>query len=160
MENLAWAACQIHCYCNSTISISEAATVPNGQSQPESLPSLNDTSISAAMKGQGLVVLKTEPKILFCDLRLAPGETKSCEYKNISSNSYFYEEMFPFSRSLQRTSSTLQSSVVQGHLHQILLQNHHFRCPTQLKRAGVASSDSCPSHADNNQTRRGPCTVQ
>lgn len=67
MENLAWAACQIHCYCNSTIPT------------PDTQPSANDTSIAAAMKGQGQLVFKTEPTILFCNLRLAPGETKSCE---------------------------------------------------------------------------------
>lgn len=67
METLAWAACQIHCYCNSTIT------------SPDNLPSVNDTSIAAAMKGQGQLVLKTEPTILFCNLRLAPGESKSCK---------------------------------------------------------------------------------
>lgn len=83
MENLAWGACQIHCYCNSTISLPESASASGitHSGQPESLPSMNDTSIAAAMKGQGQVVFKTEPKILFCDLRLAPGETKSCKLK-------------------------------------------------------------------------------
>lgn len=78
-ENLAWAAVQIHCYCNSTVAFTEKAIEPRSP-QPDSLPSLNDTSIAAAMKGQGQVVMKTEPRILFCDLRLTPGETKSCKY--------------------------------------------------------------------------------
>ena len=80
MENLAWAACQIHCYCNSTISLADTSSGPgNTARSPQPDSNMNNTSIEAAMKGQGQVVLKTEPRILFCDLRLAPGETKSCE---------------------------------------------------------------------------------
>lgn len=69
-ENLAWATAQIHCYCNSTL-----------QEKADSLiSSKNETSLNATNKGQGDVVLATNPKILFCDLRLAPGETKSCKF--------------------------------------------------------------------------------
>lgn len=119
MENLAWAACQIHCYCNSTISPPEAPN-PSGNNsqsrptQPDSLPSLNDTSIAAAMKGQGQVVLKTEPKILFCDLRLAPGETKSYLFKEplpLSSPPSYKGTYIKYSYKITITAARLNSNV-------------------------------------------------
>lgn len=41
---------------------------------------MGDTALNTI--GQGNLVLQTEPKILFCDLKLSPGETKSCEEFN------------------------------------------------------------------------------
>ncbi|XP_059612847.1 RAB6A-GEF complex partner protein 2 [Phlebotomus argentipes] len=76
LENLAWATAQIHCYCNSVF---------QERSNQDSLT--NDTSLTAATQGQGDIVMATSPKILFCDLRLAPGETKS----------YLYRESLPMS---------------------------------------------------------------
>lgn len=71
-ENLAWATAQIHCYCNSTLQDNKPDSVLNSTKI--------ETSLNVTNKGQGDVVLATNPKILFCDLRLAPGETKSCEF--------------------------------------------------------------------------------
>ncbi|GAB0092887.1 RAB6A-GEF complex partner protein 2 [Sergentomyia squamirostris] len=76
LENLAWATAQIHCYCNSVF---------QERSPQDSLS--NDTSLMAATHGQGDIVMATSPKILFCDLRLAPGETKC----------YLYRECLPLS---------------------------------------------------------------
>lgn len=77
MENLAWATAQIHCYCSSA----------NDEKPNEATTSKNvvkaaivtaDTALNT-QQGQGNVVLETKPKILFCDLRLSPGETRSCK---------------------------------------------------------------------------------
>lgn len=38
-----------------------------------------DTSFEPCRGETGHVVLSTKPKILFCDLRLAMGESKSCK---------------------------------------------------------------------------------
>lgn len=51
----------------------------------ETNPNKSSTLVKAetalnTQQGQGNVVLETEPKILFCDLRLSPGETKSCMF--------------------------------------------------------------------------------
>lgn len=79
MENLAWATAQIHCYCSSA----------NDEKPNEATTSKNvvkaaivtaDTALNT-QQGQGNVVLETKPKILFCDLRLSPGETRSCKAK-------------------------------------------------------------------------------
>lgn len=74
LENLAWASVQIHCYSSSAIS----------EKTPDVnyMKNTNDTSLNAAVQGQGDPVLTTNPKILFCDLRLAPGEIKSCKYNS------------------------------------------------------------------------------
>lgn len=39
----------------------------------------SDTSFAPCKSENGYVVLSTKPKILFCDLSLAKGESKSCK---------------------------------------------------------------------------------
>lgn len=73
LESLAWATAQIHCYRSST---PHDRQLEAGKQQPVFTA---ETTLSATNHGQGCVVLATEPRILFCDLRLSPGETKSCE---------------------------------------------------------------------------------
>ena len=68
LENLAWATAQIQCYCNSTI-------YDRNDKLEINTPT---TSLNGAFQGHGEIVMSTAPKILFCDLRLSPGETKSC----------------------------------------------------------------------------------
>lgn len=41
---------------------------------------VTDTSFAPCRGDKGHIVLSTKPKILFCDLRLSPGESKSCMY--------------------------------------------------------------------------------
>ncbi|XP_037049692.1 RAB6A-GEF complex partner protein 2 [Bradysia coprophila] len=74
LENLAWATGQIHCYRSST-----DTDKPTDYSQIFSA----ETALNASSHGQGNVVLATEPKILFCDLRLAVGESKSYLFKEV-----------------------------------------------------------------------------
>uniref|UniRef100_A0A182W093 RAB6A-GEF complex partner protein 2 n=1 Tax=Anopheles minimus TaxID=112268 RepID=A0A182W093_9DIPT len=75
LENLAWATVQLHCYCNASFnekSSNDAATNRNiGGS----------TSLNASNQLKGEVLHSTEPKILFCDLRLSPGEAKQFLYR-------------------------------------------------------------------------------
>lgn len=74
MENLAWATAQIHCYRSST-------QLDRSNDNPIYTA---ETALSVSNQGQGNVVFVTDPKILFCDLRLSAGESKSCKhhYKN------------------------------------------------------------------------------
>ena len=39
----------------------------------------SDTTFAPSSSENGYPVLNTKPKILFCDLTLAPGESKSCK---------------------------------------------------------------------------------
>lgn len=75
LENLAWATAQIHCYCSSTIDETNEASSSKNIVKVAIVTA--DTSLNT-QQGQGNVVLETKPKILFCDLRLSPGETRSC----------------------------------------------------------------------------------
>ncbi|KAL0270231.1 UNVERIFIED_CONTAM: hypothetical protein PYX00_007702 [Menopon gallinae] len=77
LETLAWASAQIHCQCTTN------NKVIIGKNSPESIDTATNTDTSfAPCKGEtGHVVLSTKPKILFCDLRLAKGESKSYLYK-------------------------------------------------------------------------------
>lgn len=77
LENLAWATAQIHCYSSSTVDEkTNEGSVLNNVVKAAILTA--DTALNT-QQGQGNVVLETKPKILFCDLRLSPGETRSCK---------------------------------------------------------------------------------
>ncbi|XP_035900436.1 RAB6A-GEF complex partner protein 2 [Anopheles stephensi] len=76
LENLAWATVQLHCYCNA--SFNEKST------NNEAVSNRNvggSTSLNASNQLKGEVLHSTEPKILFCDLRLSPGEAKQFLYR-------------------------------------------------------------------------------
>lgn len=76
LENLAWATAQVHCYCSSTNDEKTTESTAN-KSVVKAAIVTADTALNT-QQGQGNVVLETKPKILFCDLRLSPGETRSC----------------------------------------------------------------------------------
>lgn len=74
-ENLAWASAQIHCHC----SVDESKVrFPKSPSQEQMATGSTDTSFIPCRGEKGYVVFSSKPKILFCDLRLLPGESKSC----------------------------------------------------------------------------------
>lgn len=75
LENLAWATVQLHCYCNASM---------NDRTGNDVAASRNvggTTSLNASNQLKGEVLQSTEPKILFCDLRLSPGEAKQFLYR-------------------------------------------------------------------------------
>ncbi|KAJ8963304.1 hypothetical protein NQ318_018773 [Aromia moschata] len=73
-ESLAWASAQIHCQCFTDSKLSK---------DNERLPQLTfaDTALGASTIDSGTVEIATKPKILFCDLRLSPGQTKTYIYR-------------------------------------------------------------------------------
>ncbi|KAH7965542.1 hypothetical protein HPB49_008694 [Dermacentor silvarum] len=77
-ENIAWASAQIHCHC----SVDESKIrFPKSPSQEQMATGSKDTSFIPCRGEKGYVVFSSKPKILFCDLRLLPGESKSFMYK-------------------------------------------------------------------------------
>ncbi|XP_076223263.1 RAB6A-GEF complex partner protein 2 isoform X1 [Nomia melanderi] len=79
-ESLAWASAQVHCQCstNSKIVFSEKLNTT------ARLGAINaNTTFAPWQQDNGHVVLNTKPKILFCDLRLSPGENKTYIYREI-----------------------------------------------------------------------------
>lgn len=77
-ENLAWASAQIHCHC----SVDESKVrFPKSPSQEQMATGSKDTSFIPCRGEKGYVVFSSKPKILFCDLRLLPGESKSFMYR-------------------------------------------------------------------------------
>ncbi|XP_074650930.1 RAB6A-GEF complex partner protein 2-like [Tubulanus polymorphus] len=76
-ETLAWASAQIHC--QRTISESRV----NLPTAPAITPTggTSSSSSSGITGERGTTVLSTKPKILFCDLSLRPGESKSFIYR-------------------------------------------------------------------------------
>ncbi|XP_039401842.1 RAB6A-GEF complex partner protein 2 isoform X3 [Mauremys reevesii] len=73
-EMLAWASAQIHCQFHS--SESRVALPPSDDSKHD-VQAANETVFVPNRGERGQCILSTPPKILFCDLRLDPGESKS-----------------------------------------------------------------------------------
>ncbi|XP_058379484.1 RAB6A-GEF complex partner protein 2 isoform X1 [Diceros bicornis minor] len=79
-EALAWASAQIHCQFHA--SESRVALPPPDSSQPDVQP--ESQTVFLPHRGErGQCILSTPPKILFCDLRLDPGESKSYSYSEV-----------------------------------------------------------------------------
>ncbi|XP_001518701.3 RAB6A-GEF complex partner protein 2 [Ornithorhynchus anatinus] len=79
-EALAWASAQIHCQFHA--SESRVILPPPDSSQPDVQP--ESQTVFLPHRGErGQCILSTPPKILFCDLRLDPGESKSYSYTEV-----------------------------------------------------------------------------
>ncbi|KAE8750094.1 hypothetical protein FOCC_FOCC003218 [Frankliniella occidentalis] len=81
LESLAWASAQIHCQCSTNGKVTHPKT--NTLAAEELSITNKDTSFAPCRGENGHVVLSTKPKILFCDLRLAPGESRTYVYREI-----------------------------------------------------------------------------
>ncbi|XP_042900669.1 RAB6A-GEF complex partner protein 2 [Parasteatoda tepidariorum] len=82
-EVLAWASAQIHCQCTVDNTL---VKFPITASQEELATASHDTSFIPCRGESGHVVLSTKPKILFCDLKLLPGESKTFIYRETIPN--------------------------------------------------------------------------
>lgn len=79
-ENLAWASAQIHCQC--LVDEVKVKYPEYGAVTAEEISTSNtDTSFAPCRGDRGHVVFSTKPAILFCDLRLTPGESKTFVFK-------------------------------------------------------------------------------
>lgn len=79
---LAWASVQIHC--QRTVSESRVSLPTSTNLSTEEVSTTGCETSFVPNKGEkGCTVLSTKPKILFCDLKLAPGESKQYEYKDV-----------------------------------------------------------------------------
>ncbi|KAF5291317.1 hypothetical protein FQA39_LY03468 [Lamprigera yunnana] len=76
-ESLAWASAQINCQCSTNIKLNKTADT----AKKEHFINVNDTALPLCTQENGQLELATKPKILFCDLRLLPGQSKTYNYK-------------------------------------------------------------------------------
>lgn len=76
-ENLAWASAQIYCQC-----FTDPKVGPTNKDEKNTLNQLTfaNTSLNAPTES-GQIILATKPKILFCDIRLYPGQTRTFTYQ-------------------------------------------------------------------------------
>lgn len=86
VETLAWAGVQIHCH--STIDESKINfSGPDVPMQHEQLAiASKETSFHPCQGERGHLIFSTKPKILFCDLKLFPNESKT----------FYYQETIPY----------------------------------------------------------------
>ncbi|XP_055902664.1 RAB6A-GEF complex partner protein 2 [Eupeodes corollae] len=75
-ENLAWASVQIHCYRKTTFCANSVSDLTE---------MIGKTALDAVTQTPGEIIVATKPKILFCDLKLRPAETKI----------YFFNDFVP-----------------------------------------------------------------
>nr|XP_014094004.2 RAB6A-GEF complex partner protein 2 [Bactrocera oleae] len=78
-EYLAWASAQLHCYRKTNYNLS------SGDKVNELTELVGKTALDAGAQAGGDILIATKPKILFCDLKLLPSETKV----------YFFNETLP-----------------------------------------------------------------
>ncbi|XP_075774453.1 RAB6A-GEF complex partner protein 2 isoform X1 [Pelodiscus sinensis] len=76
-EMLAWASAQIHCQFHASES---RVALPPSDASAHDVQAENETVFVPNRGERGQCILSTPPKILFCDLRLDPGESKSYSY--------------------------------------------------------------------------------
>ncbi|XP_045167413.2 RAB6A-GEF complex partner protein 2-like [Mercenaria mercenaria] len=77
-DSLSWASAQIHCQCS--VSESRVFLPRTDQLSTEEVSTSGcDTSFVPSKGERGMTVLTTKPKILFCDMRLDPGQSKTCK---------------------------------------------------------------------------------
>ncbi|XP_078077931.1 RAB6A-GEF complex partner protein 2 isoform X4 [Mustelus asterias] len=74
---LAWASAQIHCQFHTSES---RVALPPSEDAKHDVQAENETVFVPNRGERGKCILATPPKILFCDLRLDPGESKSYSY--------------------------------------------------------------------------------
>lgn len=78
-EMLAWASAQIHCQFHA----SENRVALPAQGNKQDVQAESETVLIPSRGERGQCVLDTPPKILFCDLRLDPGESKTYSYSEV-----------------------------------------------------------------------------
>nr|XP_060617088.1 RAB6A-GEF complex partner protein 2 [Anolis sagrei ordinatus] len=76
-EMLAWASAQIHCQLHASES---RVAMPPAEDSRHDVQAENETVFVPNRGERGKCILSTPPKILFCDLRLDPGESKTYSY--------------------------------------------------------------------------------
>lgn len=76
-ESLAWASAQIHCFCSTDQKVRKTS-----EDETKNPISNSETALNEDLQETGRTEIATKPKILFCDLRLAPGEKRICKYTN------------------------------------------------------------------------------
>ncbi|XP_061468556.1 RAB6A-GEF complex partner protein 2 [Rhineura floridana] len=76
-EMLAWASAQIHCQFHASES---RVVLPPSDDHRHDVQAENETVFVPNRGERGHCILSTPPKILFCDLRLDPGESKTYSY--------------------------------------------------------------------------------
>lgn len=118
-ESLAWASAQIHCQCFTD------SKIPKPKENEKTIHvSLADTALGTVTGDNAKVEFATKPKILFCDLRLSPGQIKHCKYGFVSPETKVLKYIF-FS-CLPRKNSDRFTAVVSRTTGKILLQNHRW----------------------------------
>lgn len=73
VETLAWASVQLHCYRKTNVYIGTQ------DKALELAEMIGKTALDAVTQAPGDVIIATKPKILFCDLKLQPHESKICK---------------------------------------------------------------------------------
>jgi len=113
---LAWASAQLLCQCS--VSESRMVLPKSPLTSAEVTTTGNETSFIPSKGEKGSPVLSTMPSILFCDLNLLPGESKT----------YLYQEKIPLEAPPSFRGTAIKYS------YKLTIGAHRFDCPTRLLR--------------------------
>jgi len=91
-EKISWASVQLHCqrYVNEQkVNLQQQQNISNTKSNDSTATNVDivplDSTALIATKGEtGQTVYTSKPCVLFCDLKLQPGETRTCLYLDFS----------------------------------------------------------------------------
>lgn len=80
VENLAWASMQIYCYRKTAQGFLVDSDNAGRKPLDENVGvATGKTSLGTVTSPLGHIIYASKPKILFCDLKLQPDQTKSCK---------------------------------------------------------------------------------
>jgi hypothetical protein len=74
-QSLAWAGAQLHCQCT----YREDLVIPSSPPQSAGLNPATQTAFIPSKGEKGFTIMSSTPSVISCDLKLKPGEVKSCE---------------------------------------------------------------------------------
>ncbi len=88
-EKISWASVQLHCqrYVNEQkVNLQQQQHISNTKSNDSTATNvpLDSTALIATKGETGQTVYTSKPCVLFCDLKLQPGETRTCLYLDFS----------------------------------------------------------------------------
>jgi len=117
---LAWASAQLNCFC--TVSDSKVAILDKTVTRKSSNPGpQSQTSFQPTAGEAGLPVLSTPSKILFCDLCLGPGESRT----------YSYTETIP------HTASPTYRGTAVKYSYKLTIGTQKLNCQTSMLRVPI-----------------------
>ncbi len=143
-EKISWASVQLHCqrYVNEQ-KVNLQQQIANTKSNDSLATNIDivplDSTALIATKGEtGQTVYTSKPCVLFCDLKLQPGETRTCSYSFLFVKrwtlKYFSYDLDSYSETIStHVPPTFRGNYVK-YSYKLTIGTQRVNCPTSLIR--------------------------